>query len=127
VTYSGYTDDLSADLGAFGGRLEPSNYRERSLGSVGVAPRAAHRRPNVASAFAPGDRAYRPRFPLVLDAHLRVVTANRGFLSDVQDELIRTFRLVRFWTGRANVSGNRTLDAPSLRSSIVNVGPGPHV
>jgi len=40
VTYSGYTDDLSADLGAFGGRLEPSNYRERSLGSVGVAPRA---------------------------------------------------------------------------------------
>ena len=39
VTYSGYTDDLSADLGAFGGRLEPSNYRERSLGSVGVAPR----------------------------------------------------------------------------------------
>jgi hypothetical protein len=87
----------------------------------------AHRRPDVASAFAPGDRAYRPRFPLVLDAHLRVVTANRGFLSDVQDELIRTFRLVRFWTGRANVSDNRTLDAPSLRSSIVNVGPGPHV
>jgi len=33
----------------------------------------------------------------------------------------------RFWTGRANVSDNRTLDAPSLRSSIVNVGPGPHV
>jgi hypothetical protein len=39
VAYSGYTDDLSADLGVFGGRLEPSNYRERSLGSVGVAPR----------------------------------------------------------------------------------------